>query len=303
MKEQILKGLLLRRSIDESDGTSKEEREAMGDLNGHADEDVSVECINRFGDERQHREELINSGAITPLDVIGGGDATSQGRRGRVSLMEHKIAEGMTVKLPRPRRSKVRMRQRAETNPSAKRGPSIERDGLTMEQTHPRPHEALVDPLADVLKLNKNEGLSTFDDAEGQCQKCSNRQEDAPVCSACFETSKESPTTTARRCGSVSGVTEAQERRQSTSERSNAHTVECPTCEQFVRVDDPAHPCTSLSKHMDRCTRRRGRARASGQAKDEKDFGKESSPRRRSLLERRAERKRSGEQCIRSINI
>lgn len=305
MKEQILKGLLLRRSIDEGDGTNKGARGAVEDLDGaslaDSDEDVSVDRIDRFGDERHHREELIKKGTITPLDVITDGASTALRRRGRVSLMEHKIAEGMTVKLPRPRRAKVRIRQQAKDNPGAERDSRIERDGVTTEQLYPPRDEAFIESPTYVSKQPRTQGLS--DGLEGQCQKCSNRTDDAPVCPACLERrSKENPTTTAWRHGSVDEVTEEQGRRQSAVERSKANSVECPICAQVVRVDDPAHPDVSLSKHMDRCDRRRERGRASGQAIDEKDFGEESSPHSRSLPEQPIGRKRLGEQHSHGIN-
>lgn len=130
MKEQILKGLLLQRQ-DEEDGNVMDGRGIGGDVrvatmahaSGATGVDADVDAASRCDGELQRREELIKSGAITPLDDLTGAPTTLAPTRSRMTLMDHKIAEGMTVKLPRsrrrPSRSSISQRGLASDGPGS----------------------------------------------------------------------------------------------------------------------------------------------------------------------------------------
>lgn len=130
MKEQILKGLLLQRK-DEEDGNAMDGLGIGGDVRvatmshagGAAGVDADVDAASRCDGELQRREELIKSGAITPLDDLTGAPTTLAPTRSRMTLMDHKIAEGMTVKLPRsrrrPSRSSISQRGLASAEPGS----------------------------------------------------------------------------------------------------------------------------------------------------------------------------------------
>ena len=96
MKEQILRGLLRDRGI----GDGNEEgggAAAHGAVGTRADE-------RRASDGTwKRREDLVKTGAVTPLDALDDLAVGLAGRR-RKTLQDYKIAEGMHVKLPRSRR-------------------------------------------------------------------------------------------------------------------------------------------------------------------------------------------------------
>lgn len=249
MKEQILNGLLRRRDADEDEWRNNESLGSMEELERaspmHGDKlDLGHGGMNGLGDERRRREELIKTGAITPLDV-GTDNARPPSRiRGRVSMMEHKIAEGMAVKLPRARRAKIPSPQQANNDDSGHDSSLSRKDGGT-DKVNSRQRESPVDSATDVMDGEE--------EVIGRIQK-----------------------------------------RQSRSESNRANTVECPICEQRVIVEDPAHPDACLSKHMDRCDRRKGRGKTKGQAKDGKDAEEGVSRQARPLSERGGRRNREG---------
>ncbi|CAM9254896.1 unnamed protein product [Ectocarpus sp. 8 AP-2014] len=94
MKTQILRGLLRDRCGDDG----QEEAGAAG----------RVEAASRS--EEQSHEDLVKTGAVTPLDAFDDPTIGLAGRR-RKTLQDYKVAEGMTVKLPRSRRPKARTRE------------------------------------------------------------------------------------------------------------------------------------------------------------------------------------------------
>lgn len=115
MKEQILRGLLRMR--------------ADGDGPPEAGGTTGVEIGARCADDRsgvddtwKRREDLVKTGAVTPLDALDDLQVGLVVRR-RKTLQDYKIAEGMTVKLPRSRRTKTRPRtvwsDRSERRPDS----------------------------------------------------------------------------------------------------------------------------------------------------------------------------------------
>lgn len=252
MKEQILNGLLRRRNADEDEWKNNGSLDSVEELERassmHDNKlDLRYRGMDGLGDERRRREELIKTGAITPLDV-GTDNAGPPSRiRGRVSLMEHKIAEGMAVKLPRARRAEKPSPQQANNDSGSEYDSSMKSKGGGTAKVDSRQREYPVDSPADVMNGEE--------EAIGQEQK-----------------------------------------RQSRSVSNPASTVECPICQQRVIVQDPAHPDRCLSKHLDRCDRRKDRRRASERAKEEKDAGEGVSRQTRLLPERGGRRNREGVQ-------
>lgn len=175
MKEQILRGLL--RSRTDGDGAPE--------AGGAASLEVAIQRADDrsdVGDTWKRREDLVKTGAVTPLDALDDLAVGLVGRR-RKTLQDYKIAEGMSVKLPRSRRAKTRPRTSCS--------------------------EAGPDRVGD------NQGG----------------------------------------LGTAAGVDVEK-------------TVECPLCAQPVKVDDPASPDVSISRHMDRCSRssrRKSRHRPPGE--------------------------------------
>lgn len=165
MKEQILRGLL--RSRADGDGTPE--------AGGAAGLQVGT---TRRADDRsdvdgtwKRREDLVKTGAVTPLDALDDLAVGLVGRR-RKTLQDYKIAEGMSVKLPRSRHAKT------------------------------RPRISWSDSGGELGRVDDNQGGH----------------------------------------GTAAGV-------------DAGNNVECPLCAQPVKVDDPANPDVSISRHMDRCSR------------------------------------------------
>lgn len=178
MKEQILRGLLR----DREDGDGKEAEPA-----GYVHVATRSDKHSALNDTWKRREDLVKTGAVTPLDALDDLAVGLIGRH-RKTLQDYKMAEGMTVKLPRSRRLKTKPR----TNCSDVGGTRHESGGETDE----------VEASVDTSKSDQNQGSLRRD----------------------------------ARAGTES-------------------IVECPLCAQVVKVDDPANPDVSLSRHMDRCTR------------------------------------------------
>lgn len=106
MKEQILRGLLR----DREDDVGKEVAEyphvaTYPDRHSTAD------------DTWKSREDLVKTGAVTPLDALDDLAVGLVGRK-RKTLQDYKMAEGMVLTLPRSRRLKSKPRHEAggETN-------------------------------------------------------------------------------------------------------------------------------------------------------------------------------------------
>lgn len=171
MKEQIVRGLLSGRA--DGDGT-QEGGAAAGLEVGAPSADESKDA----GDTWKRRENLVKTGAVTPLDALDDFAVDLVGRR-RKTLQDYKIAEGMSVKLPRSGRNKTRPRRSCSDLSGCRR------------------------------------------ESAGELGKVDNTQ------------------------GSL-GTTE---------EVNTENSAECPLCAQPVKVDDPANPDVSISRHMDRCSR------------------------------------------------
>lgn len=184
MKEQILRGLLHVRA--DGDGTQQAEGATGLEVGARRDDERSD------ADETwERREDLVKTGAVTPLDALDDLAVGLAGRR-RKTLQDYKIAEGMNVKLPRSRRAKTRPRTACSDLGDCRREPGREPGGVDGNQ------------------------------------------------------------------GSLGSAGEVD-----TEDR-----VKCPLCTQPVKVDDPAHPDLSVSRHMDRCgrsSRRKSRHRLAGE--------------------------------------
>lgn len=172
MKEQILRGLLRARS--DGDGTQ--------DTGGAA----GLKAGARGADDRsdvddtwKRREDLVKSGAVTPLDTLDDLAVGLAGRR-RKTLQDYKIAEGMTVKIPRSRRTKTRPRTASSGLSECRHESGGERGRVDHDQ------------------------------------------------------------------GSLGRAAEVD----------TENRMECPLCAQPVKVDDPANPDVSISRHIDKCSRR-----------------------------------------------
>lgn len=102
MKEQILRGLLLRlRKQDgevDSYGEPDNNQRATSATSGFS---LSKKSPLSFDSQLDRRDDLIKVGAVTPFDDLESHPTSGVKRRSRKTLMDHKIAEGMKVKLPR----------------------------------------------------------------------------------------------------------------------------------------------------------------------------------------------------------
>lgn len=171
MKEQILRGLLRVRAV----------RDGTPEAGGAAGLEVGARNADdrRDADDTWKRhEDLVKTGTVTPLDALDDLTVGLAGRR-RKTLQDYKIAEGMTVKLPRSRRAKSR--------------PRTSRSDLSECRHESGGEPSRVD--------NDQGGLGTAAEVHAE------------------------------------------------------NSVECPLCAQHVKVDDPAKPDVSISRHMDRCSR------------------------------------------------
>ncbi len=103
MKEQILKGLLRERGADDGNEEVGSATAAHPAVGARADE--------RRGSDGtwKRREDLLKTGAVTPLDALDDLTDGFAGKR-RKTLQDYKIAEGMQVKLPRSRCPKTKPR-------------------------------------------------------------------------------------------------------------------------------------------------------------------------------------------------
>lgn len=121
IKEQILEGLLRLRQEATGEGISEHtqgpSQDPLNHLPERADGLATDDAPDSRNGNRQNREELIKSGIITPLDDAIRKMGTATQTRGRMSLMDHKAAEGMKVKLPRPRRPRKRQPRARDQTP------------------------------------------------------------------------------------------------------------------------------------------------------------------------------------------
>lgn len=148
MKTQILRGLLRDRCGDDA----QKEAGAAG----------RVEGASR-SDERSH-EDLVKTGAVTPLDAFDDPTIGLTGRR-RKTLQDYKVAEGMTVKLPRSRRPKARTRESVRKQAESGNDCCGELDNA----------ETSIDSSTSVQPQRSSrgdEGVSAEENAAVQCPVC-----------------------------------------------------------------------------------------------------------------------------------
>lgn len=252
MKQQILRGLLRVRcgeSGDANDGLgAAQEVEVVAKV--HTSEATSNDSSHLRNDDWKRREDLVRTGAVTPLDDLAGISDAVVPKRVRMTLMDHKIAEGMNVKLPRPRRLSRRARRFG--------------DG----QVESRPvsgKEPVVGPFSPGEDITAGEDATTpqqlVDGDSWACQRCTLVcPADAGECLACGEPRPRKRNTPENaRKGYESEVVEGTLRLGPSNIEAGAlteNTVDCPVCRQSVNVGDQTNADMSLSKHMDRCTRR-----------------------------------------------
>lgn len=316
MKEQILRGLLRLRDGDEDGdtrdgvGAARAAREVQAGAISRASDIPGNDTASRVDDNWERRKDLIKTGAVTPLDDLTGLPSGAS-TRARMTLMDHKIAEGMKVKLPRSRplnaRTRRDRRHEGDTCPASGTDPYDVGTGVNFLNRAPlRPGgkhvENAASPTFALAEGKDDEDLypsdhndDTVDDAipegsvgsEWTCPTCtllcSAKAVECPSCgerrhprrvkppNAHYSNAKGANANTLKR-GSV----------RSEARVSTAYTaVACPVCAQQVRVDDPADPDASLSTHMDRCTRRRRKSRSDRPTDDE--CGHEGRDARRSI--------------------
>lgn len=103
IKAQILRGLLRRYE------EGKEEAEPAGAAGPAHDPKHPDKQASALRDTWKRREDLVKTGTVTPLDALDDLTVTVAGRRRR-TLQDYKVAEGMTIQLPRSRRAKLKPR-------------------------------------------------------------------------------------------------------------------------------------------------------------------------------------------------
>ncbi|CAM9862204.1 unnamed protein product [Scytosiphon promiscuus] len=102
IKAQILRGLL-RRCEDGRDA------DAAGDTGREPCSNLADGQNSAFRSSWSRREALVKEGTVTPLDALDDLTIGLTGTRRR-TLQDYKVAEGMTIKLPRSRRAKLKTR-------------------------------------------------------------------------------------------------------------------------------------------------------------------------------------------------
>lgn len=272
MKEQIIKGLLLvRHGLGKNDLRDEQEPSAAVNIT-NTEGALKVAAVSHpslVDDEWQRREDLIRAGAVTPLDSVTNGAADGAHTRARMTLMDHKVAEGMTIELPRPRGRKTKGRSTGGGRAHALHdsgGSLNEIDGFEGSSTFDSPRLERGDGEADLSKteLKSARTGAPMDSDERVCKACDSlRSSNATECPTCSERRPRLHEASVALRGDASGgaMKRGLEQRASMSEIATS-TVECPVCAQHVAVDDPRNPDAALSNHMDRCTRRRERTRS-----------------------------------------
>lgn len=251
MKQQILRGLLRVRcgeSGDANDGLGDaQEVEVVAKV--HTSETTSNDSTHLRNDDWKRREDLVRTGAVTPLDDLADIADAVEPKRVRMTLMDHKIAEGMNVEIPGPRRLSRRARRFG--------GGQVESRPISGK-------EPVVGPFSSDEDITAGEDATTPQQlVEGDswaCQRCTLVcPADAGECLACGERRPRLRNTENARKSYESEVVEGTSRLGSSKMEVGAlteNTVECPVCRQSVDVGDQTNAGLSLSKHMDRCTRR-----------------------------------------------
>ena len=212
-------------------------------------------CETIRNDDWKRREDLVRTGAVTPLDDLAGISEAVVPKRVRMTLMDHKIAEGMNVALPRSRRPSARARSfgggKVETRPNLGK----EHDATA----------AVVGPFSSDEDDTAGDHAATpqqlVDGDSWACQRCTLVcPADAGECLACGERRprKRSTPENARSSYESEAVERTSRLGSSRIETGTIteNTIECPVCMQSVNVGDQMNAHVSLSKHVDRCTRR-----------------------------------------------
>lgn len=280
MKQQILRGLLRVRCGEGGDandglGTTQEVEVVT---KAHTSETISNDSTHLRNDDWKRREDLVRTGAVTPLDDLAGISGAVVPKRARMTLMDHKIAEGMNVELPRPRRLSRRAR-------------SFGGGQVEIRPVSGKEHDAtgaVVGPLSSDEDNVAGDDATTpqqlVDGDSWACQRCTLVcPADAGECLACGERRPRKRNTPENAPSSYeSEAVDGTLRLGSSRIEAGAlteDTVECPVCRQSVSVGDHTNPDVSLSKHMDRCTRlARRRPLEKTEDEDEHEDGNKARP-------------------------
>lgn len=280
MKQQILRGLLRVRCGEGGDandglGTTQEVEVVT---KAHTSETISNDSTHLRNDDWKRREDLVRTGAVTPLDDLAGISGAVVPKRARMTLMDHKIAEGMNVELPRPRRLSRRARSfgggQVETRPVS--GKEHDATGAVVGPLSSDEDNVAGDDAATPQQL--------VDGDSWACQRCTLVcPADAGECLACGERRPRKRNTPENAPSSYeSEAVDGTLRLGSSRIEAGAlteDTVECPFCRQSVSFGDQTNPDVSLSKHMDRCTRRaRRRPLEQTEDEDEHEDGNKARP-------------------------
>lgn len=262
MKEQILRGLL--RAINRC-----EERESANDALGAGAQMQVAQSVPGSGalgnegglldDERKRREDLVRTGAVTPLDDFLSGPTLVSPRRPRMTLMDHKVAEGMSVKLPRSRRTHTRARTGTSDQAESRDDSGGEDNAISFSESK--------------TATGGDSMLQARTDSERwACHMCTLLCPlDAIECPACGEQRPRKLKPASAPQSTEKGITEQAWKGSSRGVEARGRkdcTIECPVCAQDVKIEDPASPDVSLSKHMDRCSRRSRRRQSRRQNGD-----------------------------------
>lgn len=236
---------------DANDGLGATQQ-VKGVAKAHASETISNGSTHLRNDDWIRREDLVRTGTVTPLDELAGISEAVVPKRTRMTLMDHKIAEGMNVELPRSRRRSRQARSFGSGQVEASPDSDNKQDAI----------EAVVEAFSSDEDNPASDEAATpehlADDDRWACERCTLVcPADAGGCLACGEPrprKRNTPESGATKGASKFGSSEVE------AGILTVNTVECPVCRKSVRVDDPTNPDVSLSKHIDRCTRRAQRS-------------------------------------------
>lgn len=260
MKEQILRGLLYRGRGGEHESALKDFETDSDDRRGASAVRASVDTSDGLDDIWQRREALIKTGAITPLDDVTKTSDSATPTRRRMSLMDHKIAEGMTVKVPGSRPRRVQAGSISPGNTETAHGVRKERDETKNIQPL-WPNRDGVRAGNPSRPAHRNGDSDLAEKTEWRCHNCTSwcpaGATECPDCDGGMHRKDATPAEFQHRTSGVSKKGQGTRSHRAGNRLGNA--VECPMCTQLIKVDDTANLDVCLSKHMDRCARRKGR--------------------------------------------
>lgn len=287
MKEQILQGLLRRHHINGNMSPSADvEVFEGGPPNGAFAHATNVAAINpdgQLGEEQQNREDLIQIGAITPLDDVMKDARAKNSIRERATRMDNKIAERMVGELPHTLRS-----QRHETELQEKSQGDLESQEFSPKEKCKGDHDSRFSRPNDISIRAPAcvPDQPTHEDSMKGSEWRSRHSTHSPVLSDMRGSTRSS---TDRTELSVEGRCTQQQ------ESVPPRKVECPICAQLVVVNDSTSPDVALSKHIDRCGRRIIHNKANEQKKEEPRAGCESTYQTEPSMKSMKKGKTSGE--------